>query len=264
MIDIAIKKVLDKLPVAELEQSLETFLDPLMAGLPERRLKEVVSLNVRGIIGSESPVVTQIAQQVARNESQVWNAAKRIYRFLGNQRFETASLSRGLYERSGQSVRAADPAHVVVTLDPVNFEKPYTTKLEGVSTVPKSRPPALNGQARLTRGYPAITATWSIPRCRSRPRLTGFLTRPPTLSAKTTKSTRLLRPPTNCCPNTGGVTWAMPGWMTRNCSPGWLKMNLSFEPATWNGESKSTMTGLTAGNRNICGTWWTPSISAIL
>ncbi len=75
MIDIAIKKVLDKLPVAELEQSLETFLDPLMAGLPERRLKEVVSLNVRGIIGSESPVVTQIAQQVARNESQVWKRA---------------------------------------------------------------------------------------------------------------------------------------------------------------------------------------------
>lgn len=159
MIDRAVKEVLDKLPVAELEQSLETFLDPLMAGLPDRRLKEVVSLSVRGIIGSESPVVTQIAQQVARNESQVWNAAKRVYRFLANQRFETASLSQGLYERSGQSVRAADPAYVVVALDPVNFEKPYTTKLEGVSTVHKSTPPALNGQARLTRGYPAITAT---------------------------------------------------------------------------------------------------------
>jgi hypothetical protein len=31
--------------------------------------------------------------------------------------------------------------------------------LEGVSTVYKSTPPQLNGQARLTRGYPAITAT---------------------------------------------------------------------------------------------------------
>jgi hypothetical protein len=47
----------------------------------------------------------------------------------------------------------------VVALDPVNFEKPYTTELEGVSTVYKSTPPQLNGQARLTRGYPAITAT---------------------------------------------------------------------------------------------------------
>jgi hypothetical protein len=142
MIDIAIKGFLDKLPATELEQSLETFLDPLMTGLPDRRLKEVVSLSVRGIMGSESPVVTQIAQQGPRDESQVWAAAKRIYRFLGNQRFETAKLSHGLYERSAQSVRAADPAYVMVALDPVNFEKPYTTKLEGVSTVHKSTPPA--------------------------------------------------------------------------------------------------------------------------
>jgi hypothetical protein len=46
----------------------------------------------------------------------------------------------------------------VVALDPVNFEKPYTRALEGVSTVRKSTPPDLNGQARLTRGYPAVTA----------------------------------------------------------------------------------------------------------
>ena len=47
----------------------------------------------------------------------------------------------------------------MVALDPVNFEKPYTTELEGVSTVHKSTPPPLKGRARLTRGYPAITAT---------------------------------------------------------------------------------------------------------
>lgn len=43
-------------------------------------------------------------------------------------------------------------------LDPVNFEKPYTHKLPGVSTVHKNTPPALDGKARLTQGYPAITA----------------------------------------------------------------------------------------------------------
>jgi len=41
----------------------------------------------------------------------------------------------------------------------VNFEKPYTAKLEGVSTVIKSRPPSFTGEKRKTRGYPAITAT---------------------------------------------------------------------------------------------------------
>jgi len=47
----------------------------------------------------------------------------------------------------------------VVALDPVNFEKPYTKKLEGVSTVRKSTPPDLKGEARLAHGYPAMTAT---------------------------------------------------------------------------------------------------------
>ena len=159
MIDININEVVGKLPVTELEQSLATFLEPLTAVLPDQRLRAVVSLSVRGIIGSESPVVTKIAQSVARDESGVWAAAKRMYRFLGNERFETERLSQGLYERSRQSIQAANPAYVVVALDPVNFEKPYTTELEGVSTVHKSTPPQLNGQARLTRGYPALTAT---------------------------------------------------------------------------------------------------------
>lgn len=159
MIDIAVKAVMDKLPVVELAQSLDTFLSPLYAVLPDRRLDKVVALSVRGIIGSESPVVTQIAQSVAHTESGMWATAKRIYRLLSNQRLEVAELSQGLYSLSQARVKEADPAYVVVALDPVNFEKPYTTALEGVSTVYKSTPPQLNGQARLTRGYPAMTAT---------------------------------------------------------------------------------------------------------
>ncbi|HEX9925160.1 MAG TPA: hypothetical protein VGD99_21065 [Anaerolineae bacterium] len=88
---------MDKLPVAKLEQSLDTFLGPLDEVLPDRRLAKVVALSVRGIIGSESPVVTQIAQSVARTESGVWAAAKRIYRLLSNQPVEVAELSQGLY-----------------------------------------------------------------------------------------------------------------------------------------------------------------------
>lgn len=64
----------------------------------------------------------------------------------------------GIAQRTvaGQTPRLA---RVVVAIDPVNFEKPYTTALEGVSIVRKSTPPSLEGEARLTRGYPAITAT---------------------------------------------------------------------------------------------------------
>jgi hypothetical protein len=159
MIDIATKEVLDKLPVAELEASLQSFLQPLMTSLPDKRLQQVVPLAVRGIVGSETPIVTQMAQTVARTESQVWAAAKRIYRFLDNERFETETLSLGLYDLSRTSIQREKPAYLVVALDPVNFEKPYTTALEGVSTVYKQTPPPLVGRGRLTRGYPALTAT---------------------------------------------------------------------------------------------------------
>jgi len=69
-------------------------------------------------------------------------------------------------------VAEENPDYLVVALDPVNFEKPYTKKLEGVSTVRtpalvrlkphgarESTPPDLEGEARLAHGYPAMTAT---------------------------------------------------------------------------------------------------------
>jgi len=100
-----------------------------------------------------------MAQGIARTEGAVWAVAKRIYRFLGNDRFTTATLTEGLYRRAQHTVAAADPDYVVVALDPVNFEKPYTRELPGVSHVRKSTPPDLNGKARITWGYPAVTAT---------------------------------------------------------------------------------------------------------
>lgn len=38
MLDITVKAILDKLPVAELEQSLTTFLAPVMSAVPDRCL----------------------------------------------------------------------------------------------------------------------------------------------------------------------------------------------------------------------------------
>jgi len=159
MIDIAIKEVLGKLPLEELEGSIKEFVEPMLEKMPDKRLKSVIQLAIEGILGSESAVVSQMSQNVARTESGVWAAAKRVYRFLSNKRFGYQELAQGLYEMSRESVAEEGPEYVVVALDPVNFEKPYTKKLEGVSTVYKSTPPDLNGNARLTSGYPAITAT---------------------------------------------------------------------------------------------------------
>ena len=159
MIDIAIKEVIGKLPIAELDESITEFVEPMLEKLPDKRLKSVIGLAIAGILGSESPVVSQMSQNVARTERGVWAAAKRIYRFLSNKRLSHQELGQGLYEMSRRSVDEEGPEYAVVALDPVNFEKPYTRKLAGVSTVYKSTPPDINGKARLTSGYPAITAT---------------------------------------------------------------------------------------------------------
>lgn len=150
---------LASLPAAELECSLSEFLAPVTRLLPEERLRTVVREMVHGMAASQSPVVTQMARGVPHTEATVWPTSKRSYRFLANERFSQRTLLKGLYGIAQRAVAAQRPDYLVVAVDPVNFEKPYTRHLEGVSTVMKSTPPALHGEKRLTRGYPAITAT---------------------------------------------------------------------------------------------------------
>ncbi len=147
------------LPVTELEDALEEFLAPVADQLPDVRLRRVLGQAVQGIVGGPSPVVTDLSRNVARSQEYVWPLAKRVSRFLAKRRFGHQALERGLYAIAQETVEQADPAYLVVALDPVNFEKPYTEKLEGVSTVMKSTPPGSHGKKRQTPGYPALTAT---------------------------------------------------------------------------------------------------------
>lgn len=152
-------EAISKLPAAELKATLGGFLGPVLGHLPEKRLREVAELAVQGILAGQSPLVTQMARGVAREEETVWPTAKRFYRFVWNKRFSHRHLLKGLYGIAQCIVAKHGPAHLVVALDPVNFEKPYTEKLEGVSTVMKRTPPGPGGEKRLTPGYPAMTAT---------------------------------------------------------------------------------------------------------
>jgi hypothetical protein len=159
MLNIPLTDILAKMPVEELERTLWDFLAPMSEILPEERLRRVVPLAVRGILAQETPVIAAMAQSVSRQETNCWAAAKRIYRFIRNKRFNHHQLYKGIYQIARRTVRQEHPDYLVVALDPVNFEKPYTKKLEGVSTVHKSTPPNLEGKARLAHGYPAMTAT---------------------------------------------------------------------------------------------------------
>lgn len=159
MLNIPLKELFDKMPVGELEQSMNDFYAPLMAVLPEKRLRRVALEAIRGILAQETPVIAAMAQSTPRQESSCWAGAKRIYRFIWNNRFNHRHLFKALYHITRRIVATEAPRYVVVAIDPVNFEKPYTKTLEGVSKVYKSTPPDLNERPRLTRGYPAITAT---------------------------------------------------------------------------------------------------------
>ena len=173
MESVLIQQIFDKLPIAELEHSLTSFLAPLLDRLPDRRLRRVVPLAVRGILAGETPVVTGMAQSVARTDARPWAAAKRIYRLLDNPRVSPRRLTHGLYHLARATVAQEQPPYLVVAIDPVNFEKPYTRKLPGVSTVYKSTPPPLRGKAASRAGIRPSPPPWSTPASRQRPTLTG-------------------------------------------------------------------------------------------
>lgn len=147
-----------KLPIDELREALRQFLVPVTSRLGDKRLGEVCVLMVQGILGAKSPLVTAMARSLERERSSVWALARRAYRFLWNERFTYRALLKGFCALAQHQVARYQVDRLVISVDPVNLEKPYTEELEGVSRVMKSTPPGPKGEKRVTSGYPAITA----------------------------------------------------------------------------------------------------------
>lgn len=147
-----------KLPIEELRQALRRFLAPVTDRLGDKRLREVCVLMVQGILAAKSPLVTAMARSLERDGSSVWALARRGYRFLWNEHFTHRTLLKGLSALAQHIVARYQADRLVISVDPVNLEKPYTEELEGVSRVMKSTPPGPKGEKRVTSGYPAITA----------------------------------------------------------------------------------------------------------
>lgn len=156
---IAPESHLAKLPITEIQGTIRSHSQPLFALVPDVRMKRVLENMLLGILGGQTPVITGMARQSGKAEGETWSVAKSIYRLLGNERLKTSVIYQGLYQIGQKVVERENPDYLVVAIDPVNFEKPYTKELEGVSVVHKATPPDLSGHARLARGYPAITAT---------------------------------------------------------------------------------------------------------
>lgn len=156
---ITLKEIVDKLPIEKLRETIRKHIEPLMKRMPDKRLWAVLEMIMVGILGGETPVISEMGRSNSKEEGESWAVAKRIYRFIWNKRVKTESLYEGLYA-IGQGVIAGEElAYLVVAVDPVNFEKPYAADIAQVSVVHKATPPAVDGKARLVHGYPAITAT---------------------------------------------------------------------------------------------------------
>ena len=138
MSSICEKEASANLPADELQTSLTAFMAPVLTHLPERRLRQVSLLAVRGILAAQSPVLTEMARGGQPEAGLNWPLAKRFYRFVANPRFDHRTLLKGLYGIAQRAVARYRRPYLVVAIDPVNFEKPYTAALEGVSTVLKS------------------------------------------------------------------------------------------------------------------------------
>ncbi len=157
--NIALEAILAKSPIREIKKTIHEHIQPLTKSLPDKRLGRVIEDMVLGVLGGETPVITEIARQNSKEDGESWAVAKRMYRLLENDHLVTCDLYEGLYAVGRLAVEQEKPEYLVAAVDPVNFEKPYIKVIEGASIVHKATPPDLTGHARLAHGYPAITAT---------------------------------------------------------------------------------------------------------
>ena len=61
--NIALEAILAKLQIEEIKMILQEHIRPLKERLPDKRLGRVVEDMVLGILGGETPVITEIARQ---------------------------------------------------------------------------------------------------------------------------------------------------------------------------------------------------------
>ena len=129
--NIALETILAKSPIGEIKGTIQEQIRPMGKRLPDKRLERVVEDMVLGILGGETPVITEMVRQNSKEDGESWAVAKRIYRLLENERVETSALYEGLYEVGCVAVERERPEYLVAAVDPVNFEKPYVKEVEG-------------------------------------------------------------------------------------------------------------------------------------
>ncbi len=150
-----------------LDQEIDTFLSPYMAVLPDARLRKTLRFLLPGMLAARSPHLSKAAAHAPHRKGSTWALTKQFYTLLHSPHFSHRDWLRVLYAQSVAQVNRLAPGHrLLVAIDPLNLEKAYARKIEGISRVLKKTPPGwpVSGKAggknegRLTWGYPSIAA----------------------------------------------------------------------------------------------------------
>ena len=75
---LTLETILAKLPIERLKETIEAHIRPLTHLLPDKRLGEVVQGILLGILGSQTPVISEMARTNSKVEGETWPIAKRI------------------------------------------------------------------------------------------------------------------------------------------------------------------------------------------
>ena len=150
-----------------LDQALDDFLAPYQAALPDARLRETLRFLLPGMLAARSPHLAKAAAHVPHWTGSTWALTKQFYNLVKSPQFGHHDWLSVLYAQAAEQVHAlASNRRLLVAVDPLNLEKAYARKIEGISQVLKKTPPGFppnskptgKNKGRLTRGYPCIAA----------------------------------------------------------------------------------------------------------
>jgi hypothetical protein len=85
------------------------------------------------MLGARSPQLAKAAAHAPQADQDEKALAKRFYRLLNTPRFSHQQWLKLLYADARQVVEDSEVDRVIVALDPVNFEKAYAERIEGIS-----------------------------------------------------------------------------------------------------------------------------------
>jgi hypothetical protein len=66
--NITLTALFAKLPIEQIETSLQPHISPLLKRMPDVRLGRIAELMILGILGGQAPIVTCMARQSSKDE----------------------------------------------------------------------------------------------------------------------------------------------------------------------------------------------------